>query len=760
MANNQLLNILKNRTNKKKLSTAKVTTSAIPSVDDPTLQTWIKSIDTWLRQVASDGVSKSDLVEYGVLGFNNGNLESILSKGETVDLTVPMAVLNFTANGAYSSVTLDWETTKNKNFGYNAVYRSEINDFGTAAQVGSTTGDVYTDYIGNGTKAYYWIRSISKYAVEGDLSPSAYAETSLDIPYILEQLKDKITSNQFTQSLRTEISNISTSLGTEIGERIQLAEDMALQFFNLQSEVTNNASANSATITNVQNTLNTKIENVAQEISLITAGVGEQFDTFKIWFFDENTLEGWTSNGGLPQVQNGWIRPFLNGADTFLLSPPANSFLGSAYPDIRFRIKKVGNPIWDATLSWGDGFAVYVSIPEPIWNLENNIGTVQKNIDWIGNIGQIKLKLAATQDENNYYAVDWFAFGRPSPAASWSAIGEVKTAIANEKYARTQYETSNEAKWTNNDAVYRGLVQSAIDIAADENGVTASKMDNFIAERTTSFAGSEDDFAGDPGIFVGHLTEETLRIMGDEALLDEIEILSIKVNDEISAAITEEKQIRANADSAMALQITTMQAKVDNDITAAIQNESIVRAEQNNALAQTIGTVQTTVGQNTAAIQETKTSINGINAEWKIKVQAGGKVSGVSLGTTGTESQFLILADRFAVGQTVGTTTIYPFIIDDGKVIMNTVIIKDGSITNAKVGNLNADKITAGNIAADRMKVNIVQAVEGQFNSLSAISGTIGTLRTATSGARTEIRDNLIQVFDSAGKVRVKLGVW
>ncbi|KWN75030.1 phage tail fiber protein [Burkholderia ubonensis] len=44
--------------------------------------------------------------------------------------------------------------------------------------------------------------------------------------------------------------------------------------------------------------------------------------------------------------------------------------------------------------------------------------------------------------------------------------------------------------------------------------------------------------------------------------------------------------------------------------------------------------------------------------------------------------------------------------------------------------------------------------------SLSALSATIGTLRTATSGRRTEISDNLIQIFDENNVLRTRMGVW
>jgi hypothetical protein len=47
-----------------------------------------------------------------------------------------------------------------------------------------------------------------------------------------------------------------------------------------------------------------------------------------------------------------------------------------------------------------------------------------------------------------------------------------------------------------------------------------------------------------------------------------------------------------------------------------------------------------------------------------------------------------------------------------------------------------------------------------KVGSLDAISATIGTLRTATSGARTEIKDNVIDIYDASNVLRVKIGVW
>jgi len=61
---------------------------------------------------------------------------------------------------------------------------------------------------------------------------------------------------------------------------------------------------------------------------------------------------------------------------------------------------------------------------------------------------------------------------------------------------------------------------------------------------------------------------------------------------------------------------------------------------------------------------------------------------------------------------------------------------------------IDGPNIFTNSITADRLNVT----------SLDAISGTIGHFKSATSGERVEIKDDLIQIFDSTGQVRVKIG--
>lgn len=68
--------------------------------------------------------------------------------------------------------------------------------------------------------------------------------------------------------------------------------------------------------------------------------------------------------------------------------------------------------------------------------------------------------------------------------------------------------------------------------------------------------------------------------------------------------------------------------------------------------------------------------------------------------------------------------------------------------------------IQAGAVTADKLSASSVTAEKLSIKSLSAITATIGTLRTATSGARIEISDNLIKVYDANNVLRVRMGVW
>jgi len=101
---------------------------------------------------------------------------------------------------------------------------------------------------------------------------------------------------------------------------------------------------------------------------------------------------------------------------------------------------------------------------------------------------------------------------------------------------------------------------------------------------------------------------------------------------------------------------------------------------------------------------------------------------------------------------------------------ITTTQISDDAVTTAKIAanavtaaEIAANAVTATAIATDAVTANKIQAgavtaAKISVTQLDAITATIGTLRTATSGARSEIRDNVIKVYDASNVLRVKIG--
>jgi hypothetical protein len=179
-----------------------------------------------------------------------------------------------------------------------------------------------------------------------------------------------------------------------------------------------------------------------------------------------------------------------------------------------------------------------------------------------------------------------------------------------------------------------------------------------------------------------------------------------------------------------------------------------------------------------AAIEASK--VTGQLSDAQIAAIAAAKVTGTIVGTqiaNGSITTAKIAANSITSNEIAANT------ITAADIAANTITagqIAAGSITSAQIaantitsGQIAADTITAGNIAAnaitaselatnavtaDKINAGAVTAAKISVTQLSAITATIGTLRTATIGERTEISDNVIKVFDSANVVRVKIG--
>jgi hypothetical protein len=163
---------------------------------------------------------------------------------------------------------------------------------------------------------------------------------------------------------------------------------------------------------------------------------------------------------------------------------------------------------------------------------------------------------------------------------------------------------------------------------------------------------------------------------------------------------------------------------------ALIVNEATTRANADSAISSSITTLQSTTNGLTVSLAQkmtTRSSADGTAlGEYSLVVDNNGIVSGFALAssvntaTGAANSTFGINADKFFIATPGNTSnTVKPFIVDSGIVYIDVARIKDGSITNAKIGSLSADRITSGFINVDRLDTNSITAAKIDSRGLS-----------------------------------------
>jgi fibronectin, type III domain protein len=123
-----------------------------------------------------------------------------------------------------------------------------------------------------------------------------------------------------------------------------------------------------------------------------------------------------------------------------------------------------------------------------------------------------------------------------------------------------------------------------------------------------------------------------------------------------------------------------------------------------------------------------------------------------------------ITSDKIKTGE-ITAEKIATGTITGNKLKANTITgdkIITGSISGDKIAanSVSGDKIQAGSIDTNKIKAGSITSDKLQVDSLSSITARIGELKTADTGARTVIKDNLIEVYDENNRLRVRIGVF
>ena len=240
------------------------------------------------------------------------------------------------------------------------------------------------------------------------------------------------------------------------------------------------------------------------------------------------------------------------------------------------------------------------------------------------------------------------------------------------------------------------------------------------------------------------------RVDGVDGKVEGVKQDLIKTNANVSnaqQAIANEREARAEAVSSLDAKFTGQIDGVKKDLNANISRVDKAIADESKARAQADTALSTRVGNAESAITQKLNSWidNGsIGSQYVLKLgikRAGVEyTSGVSLSLIqqGSEikSQFLVDASRFGVLSKQGGTYQLPFVVEGNNVYINSLLVKNGSITNAMIGNeIKSDNFVSGSAGWRILKSGAAEFSNATFRgTVHASAGSFTGTVNATSG--------------------------
>ncbi len=348
--------------------------------------------------------------------------------------------------------------------------------------------------------------------------------------------------------------------------------------------------------------------------------------------------------------------------------------------------------------------------------LEQLIDQVVDALEWVADKTYLKGDIVR-QGQNLYQAIAAVPANTPPPSANYwfnmgsiaettramalqiqqnsTSITEIGTEVTSQasQLSAVKATVNDPATGVNATATGLSTLKATVTTLNGKVTTTAERVDGIYLQVNPPLQGDDSALMGSEASYVGVWSTQSALIEGDLVQGQRTDSVEVKVASN-AAAVVSEQTARINADGALSSRIDTVTAQTSGNA-AAVQAEIVARTSADQALGQRIDTVQSTVGGNTLAIQTNATAIQTVNgkvtANWSVRMQyetATGlyKYAGIGLGLEngpgGLQTQFIIDADRFAIGQ-AGTV---PFAVTGGQTFIQAAFIQDGTITNAKIG--------------------------------------------------------------------------
>ncbi|WP_420488893.1 phage tail tip fiber protein [Phytobacter diazotrophicus] len=350
--------------------------------------------------------------------------------------------------------------------------------------------------------------------------------------------------------------------------------------------------------------------------------------------------------------------------------------------------------------------------------------------------------------------------------ANSATFTQLREVIATETQARVTDVTRLEAKTDQNEAQVTQLTQALSDetqaratavdtltAQTEDNTADVTQLTQAVSTLDSSTASRFDELSGKTANAAGGVQNTAVALIQETlAQVNTRMTLSAQYGAN-SAGIQRVDNVMVDASKAVAESLKTLDATAGGnanitDFAKTMSDFTQTSATKINSLSVTVNGQAAAITTNAQAVAD----INGnLNAMYSIKVgvdvngvqYAAGMGLGVQNTPSGMQSQFIVLADRFAVMSQAGTAVTLPFVIQNGQTFIRDTFIQDGTITNAKIGAyIQSNNYVAGSVgwrigkdgSSEFSNVTVrgtVYATNGEFTGkITATSGTFkGTVQ-------------------------------
>lgn len=272
----------------------------------------------------------------------------------------------------------------------------------------------------------------------------------------------------------------------------------------------------------------------------------------------------------------------------------------------------------------------------------------------------------------------------PYPAAEyWHSI--LPAGYVNFYKARSVDRIGNVSEWTD---YARGMSST------DVNAITDVILDEILdSDAMKELQESAQDSSAKLNEYANSIIQNALANDGDVRIMR-------KENGKRKAEIKHAEVLIANETEARVQQVNQISAEFNENLNAGLTQVNEALANETEARVTSEEALSARIGENSAALDQKLDSwadVNGVGSMYTMKLglKYNGQEynSGMALQLTSqggsVVSQVLFIADRFAIIRNAesGDYTL-PFVVQNDQVFMNNALIQDGSITNAKIGNV------------------------------------------------------------------------